>query len=44
LFPLLLNAVRAVEEAIPLPGEGKKKLDLVLCSPSELVGHIVGSC
>jgi hypothetical protein len=30
LFPLLLAAVRAVEEAIPLPGQGKKKLDLVL--------------
>ena len=30
LFPLVLAAVRAVEEAIPLPGQGKKKLDLVL--------------
>jgi len=30
LFPLLLSAVRAVEEAIPLPGQGKKKLALVL--------------
>ena len=30
LFPLLLSAVKAVEEAIPLPGQGKKKLDLVL--------------
>ena len=30
LFPVLLAAVRAVEEAIPLPGQGKKKLDLVL--------------
>ena len=30
LFPLLLGAVRAVEEAIPTPGQGKKKLDLVL--------------
>ena len=30
LFPLLLGIVRAVEEAIPLPDQGKKKLDLVL--------------
>jgi hypothetical protein len=30
LFPLVLAAVKAVEEAIPLPGQGKQKLDLVL--------------
>jgi hypothetical protein len=30
LLPLVLSAVKAVEEAIPLPGQGKKKLDLVL--------------
>ncbi len=30
LFPLILTAVRAVEEAIPLPGQGNKKLELVL--------------
>lgn len=30
LFPLLLSAVKAVEEAIPLPGQGNKKLELVL--------------
>jgi len=30
LFPLILSAVRAVEDAIPLPGQGRKKLDLVL--------------
>ena len=30
IFPLVLAAVKAVEEAIPLPGQGKKKLDLVL--------------
>lgn len=30
LFPLLLSAIKAVEEAIPLPGQGKKKLELVL--------------
>ena len=30
VFPLVLAAVKAVEEAIPLPGQGKKKLDLVL--------------
>ena len=30
LFPLLLSAVKAVEEAIPLPSQGKRKLDLVL--------------
>ena len=30
LFPLLLSAVKAVEDAVPLPGQGKKKLDLVL--------------
>jgi hypothetical protein len=30
MLPLVLAAVRAVEEAIPLPGQGKKKLDLVL--------------
>jgi len=30
MLPLLLPAIKAVEEAVPLPGEGKKKLDLVL--------------
>jgi len=30
LLPVLLSVVKAVEEAIPLPGQGKKKLDLVL--------------
>jgi len=30
IFPLVLGTVKAVEEAIPLPNEGKKKLDLVL--------------
>ena len=30
LLPLILMAVRAVEDAIPLPGQGRKKLDLVL--------------
>jgi hypothetical protein len=30
LFPVILGAVKAVEEAIPLPGQGKKKLDMVL--------------
>ena len=30
IFPLILGAVKAVEEAIPLPGQGKQKLDLVL--------------
>lgn len=30
MLPLVLTAVRAVEEAIPLPGQGKKKLDLVI--------------
>ncbi len=30
LLPLVLTVVRAVEEAIPLPGQGRKKLDLVL--------------
>ena len=30
LLPVLLSVVKAVEEAIPLPGEGKKKLALVL--------------
>jgi len=30
LFPIILNAVQAVEAAIPLPGQGQKKLDLVL--------------
>jgi hypothetical protein len=30
LLPLLLAAVKAVEEAIPLPGQGNKKLELVL--------------
>jgi hypothetical protein len=30
LLPLVLGAVKAVEEAIPLPGQGQKKLDLVL--------------
>ncbi len=30
LFPFILAAVRAVEEAIPIPQTGKQKLDLVL--------------
>ena len=30
LLPVVLSVVKAVEEAIPLPGQGKKKLDLVL--------------
>ena len=30
LLPLVLEVVRAVEAAIPLPGQGKKKLDFVL--------------
>jgi hypothetical protein len=30
LFPVILSAVQAVEEAIPIPGQGRKKLDLVL--------------
>jgi hypothetical protein len=30
LLPLVLSVVKAVEEAIPLPGQGQKKLDLVL--------------
>jgi len=30
LLPLILSVVRSVEEAIPLPGQGRKKLDLVL--------------
>ena len=30
LLPLILMSVRAVEDAIPLPGQGRKKLDLVL--------------
>ena len=30
LFPAILGEVKSVEEAIPLPGQGKKKLDLVL--------------
>lgn len=30
LLPVILPALKAVEEAIPLPGEGKQKLDLIL--------------
>ena len=30
LAPLILSIVRSVEDAIPLPGQGKAKLDLVL--------------
>lgn len=30
VLPLILPLVRAVEEAVPLPGQGKKKLDLIL--------------
>ena len=30
LLPVVLEAVRAVESAIPLPGQGTKKLDLIL--------------
>ena len=29
-LPVILDAVKAVESAIPLPGQGQKKLDLVL--------------
>jgi len=30
IFPLVLAAVQAVEQAIPLPGQGNMKLELVL--------------
>ena len=30
LFPVLLAAIQAIEQAIPLPGEGNKKLELIL--------------
>ena len=30
LLPLVIDAVKAVEAAIPLPGKGHEKLDLVL--------------
>ncbi len=30
IFPLVLAAIQAVEQAIPLPGQGNKKLELVL--------------
>lgn len=30
IFPLVLAAIQAVEHAIPLPGQGNKKLELVL--------------
>ncbi len=30
IFPLVLAAVQAVEQAIPLPGQGNKKMELVL--------------
>jgi hypothetical protein len=30
IFPLVLTAVQAVEQAVPLPGQGNKKLELVL--------------
>ncbi len=30
LFPTLLSAVQAIEEAVPLPAVGKQKLDILL--------------
>lgn len=30
LFPLVLGAVKSLEEHIPLPGKGKEKLDLLV--------------
>ena len=30
IFPLVLSAIQAVEAAIPIPSQGKQKLDLVL--------------
>jgi hypothetical protein len=30
LLPAIIAAVRTVEEAIPLPGQGKAKLDLII--------------
>lgn len=30
LFPLILQAVQAIEKAIPIPASGKAKLDLIL--------------
>jgi hypothetical protein len=30
LLPVVLDAVRAVEAAIPLPGHGQRKLELIL--------------
>lgn len=35
IFPLILGAVTSVEAALPLPGAGKLKLDLVLAVVKE---------
>ncbi|MCU1258723.1 MAG: hypothetical protein JWO80_1608 [Bryobacterales bacterium] len=36
LLPVILAAVQAVEAALPLPGAGKAKLDLVLGTVSDI--------
>lgn len=30
LFPTILSAITAVENVVPIPGQGKAKLDLIL--------------
>jgi hypothetical protein len=36
LLPAILSAVQAVEAALPIPGAGKAKLDLVLNTVSDV--------
>ncbi len=40
MLPSLISAVKAAEEFVPQPGQGKSKLDFVLGVISDTVGEI----
>jgi hypothetical protein len=40
LVPALLEAVIAIERAVPIPGQGKAKLELILAIAQQLAAEI----
>lgn len=40
LLPVIIDAVKALESAIPLPGKGKDKLDTILGIVSDVAGDV----
>lgn len=40
LLPVLISVVREIEAAIPLSGQGKAKLDLILQTVSDVYGTV----